>query len=65
MGILNLFFLKRKKAKAEKVEEKETITKLLNYSFQPIHWDYKGLTTAEKNLISREEFEKLKVKYKI
>ena len=45
-------------------EEEAVIKNLLNYSFNPIKWEYKGLTVAEKRLITFSQFESLKAKYK-
>jgi hypothetical protein len=44
-------------------EFEESIAKLLNYSFNPIQWNYDSLTGIEKSLVTKEEFEKIKKKY--
>ena len=42
----------------------QVIKKILNYSFQPVLWDYDNLTKEEKKLFTKQEFEKLKQIYK-
>jgi len=41
----------------------DSIAKLLNYSFNPIHWEYKGLAPTEKSLVTEKEFNNLKRLY--
>ena len=41
----------------------ESLAKLLNYSFNPIQWNYDSLTETEKSLVTKEEFEEIKKKY--
>jgi hypothetical protein len=42
-----------------------SIKKLLDYSMEPINWDYSRLTGVEKGLISKEEYESLSMEMEI
>ena len=42
----------------------KALSRILHYSFDPIHWEYKNLTTAEKEALSPSEFQSLKDKYR-
>lgn len=44
--------------------EERVIKRILNYSYNPIRWEYNNLTVEERRIISLEEFEQLKFKYK-
>ena len=54
----------KKEKKVSKKQLEEAISNLFNYSFTPISWEYKNLTTLEKLAISEKEFEALKKRYK-
>ena len=50
------------KSKEGKLDE--AISRLFHYSFDEINWDYNNLTAREKQCVSPEEFELIKLQYK-
>ncbi len=37
-----------------------SVIRLFKYSFEPIHFEYEGLTPAEKKCITKEDFKTIK-----
>ena len=49
--------------KVNKLDINKIVEKYLNYTFADIDWQYDNLTTVEKTIISKEEFNLLKEVY--
>ena len=45
-------------------KSEEVVSRVLNYSFNDIEWDYEKLTSVEKELMTEKEFNDLRKKYR-
>ena len=45
-------------------KSEEVVSRILNYSFDDIDWNYEHLTAREKMLVTEKEFNDLKKKYR-